>query len=444
MTAKTCIKCGGSWAGAVQHDPMCQHDFDEPPEPDGVIDDVPLRRLGDDGVARALEVGFCAFGPAPGGNRLRGPWIEEEHPTREGAIAAWKDAWRKRHEEMRQAAWARCVERGTPDERLAEELVAEWLEAQRDSMPSAEGLAASVAAQAGILDARLPPAESMAGTLAHGRVLADGSVFYETQADFVDAIDRDIGRTVVGTAISDSVPDPDRPGHELVTVRLFAPGAVMTEAERGAAIAAAMGVARREFNRPLAPCAGCGTVHEPQEGCVEAYQKGITALLGRQCIAKRAAEKLADEFCKRHGVPLAEPKAYQYASARFVRSERAEAPDQHWADGTAVRVRLRDGWCAAVVLCFDARVGDHGLYLVRLAGRYEGEQAWVDPDNVELASEAFPVGARITANGHIGHVEEYRAERGIAGQYACRFDDDRPAVWVDARLVELAPEEPKP
>lgn len=88
---KQCIKCGGSWAGAKQFDTECAHDFDEAPEPDGVIERLPH---GDEEI-------FVAFGPQPGGDALRGPWLESEHPTREGAIAAWKVEWTKRRDEQR-------------------------------------------------------------------------------------------------------------------------------------------------------------------------------------------------------------------------------------------------------------------------------------------------------------------------------------------------------
>jgi hypothetical protein len=196
---RVCIKCGGSWNGQA-FNTLCAHDFGEAPEPDGVIEHQPL----DSGSWR--EFGFVAFGPAPGGNRLRGPWLEETHPTREGAIAAWKAAWCDR----------RDLER----------------------VPFPKTL----------------PVEG----------------FFETQAGFVAEMETRLARLKarlpIGSVLENHGPDP-RGGGDLVTVQLFAPGAVMTEAERGKVIAAGVAKARREFDRPMAPCAGCGTVHEPQEVC---------------------------------------------------------------------------------------------------------------------------------------------------------------------------------
>src|SRR5574341_1210088 len=89
-TDRVCIKCGGSWAGPVAFDTLCAHDFDEAPEPRSV-DYERIRLLAAPGGARACEYGYVAFGPAhDSGSVPDMEWIEVEHPTREGAIAAWK------------------------------------------------------------------------------------------------------------------------------------------------------------------------------------------------------------------------------------------------------------------------------------------------------------------------------------------------------------------
>lgn len=86
--SRVCVKCGGSWTGKA-YDTACGHDFGEAPEPT-VEDGWPLG----DGER---EIGFLAWGPDP-----RNPPcdFEAEHPTREGAIALWKAAWRERRERV--------------------------------------------------------------------------------------------------------------------------------------------------------------------------------------------------------------------------------------------------------------------------------------------------------------------------------------------------------
>ena len=82
---KTCIKCGGSWIGK-EFDTLCVHDFDEPPEPTETL------------LLQPDETGHFA------GERTWlacGGGMSGFHPTREGAIAAWKKAWRERRMPMR-------------------------------------------------------------------------------------------------------------------------------------------------------------------------------------------------------------------------------------------------------------------------------------------------------------------------------------------------------
>jgi hypothetical protein len=91
---RTCVKCGGSWMGAVAFDTTCVHDFDEAPQPPYV----------DRNELRVGEYGWVAHDDDCDGD---GHWVK--HPTREGAIAAWQTAWRERRDRERADAEAPVV-----------------------------------------------------------------------------------------------------------------------------------------------------------------------------------------------------------------------------------------------------------------------------------------------------------------------------------------------
>ena len=101
MSEKTwpeCLRCGGSTTGKL-YDTTCSHDFG--PEPASVIHAI-LNR----------ERYYAALGmPGPGGEDLS--WSERvAHPTREGAIAGWREQVRAKARLVdalfgRLTAWAR-------------------------------------------------------------------------------------------------------------------------------------------------------------------------------------------------------------------------------------------------------------------------------------------------------------------------------------------------
>lgn len=92
---RACVKCGGSWAGAKPYDSLCAHDFDEAPVPD-VTPSSLVRSRSD--LTPTGEMGWIAYG----GGSMWSPashWVQ--HPTREGAIAAWQQSWRERRDRER-------------------------------------------------------------------------------------------------------------------------------------------------------------------------------------------------------------------------------------------------------------------------------------------------------------------------------------------------------
>lgn len=89
---KTCITCGGSWLGKP-FDTTCVHDFDEAPEPERV-DEIQVGRQPKSAPLSAMRYERVFRAVSWIGGRV----LSTEHPTREGAIAAWKAAWRDRRE----------------------------------------------------------------------------------------------------------------------------------------------------------------------------------------------------------------------------------------------------------------------------------------------------------------------------------------------------------
>jgi hypothetical protein len=88
MSDRVCIRCGGSWNGA-EFDTLCAHDFDEAPEPDAVELMAPERATTTEAgetFSKGERYWFASGSAVP----------SQVHPTREGAIAAWKAAWRER------------------------------------------------------------------------------------------------------------------------------------------------------------------------------------------------------------------------------------------------------------------------------------------------------------------------------------------------------------
>lgn len=77
---KTCIKCGGGLYRDA--DTLCAHDYGDPPEP--------YAWPGTAGVPPHHERVWCAAGRLGDANIV-------VHPTRDGAIALWKDRWRWGH-----------------------------------------------------------------------------------------------------------------------------------------------------------------------------------------------------------------------------------------------------------------------------------------------------------------------------------------------------------
>ena len=101
QSGRQCVLCGGSWAGKA-FDTRCAHDFDEAPMPD--VTRSSLVRCPD--MRPMREQGWIAFG---GGSvfATNAYWVQ--HPTREGAIAAWQQAWRERRDRVRLDAEAPVV-----------------------------------------------------------------------------------------------------------------------------------------------------------------------------------------------------------------------------------------------------------------------------------------------------------------------------------------------
>lgn len=83
---KTCTKCGGSWAGVKQFDTECAHDFGPEPE----VREIQVARQPLSAPLEAMR--FERIFEATYFDATLGP-IRVEHPTREGAIAAWKAEW---------------------------------------------------------------------------------------------------------------------------------------------------------------------------------------------------------------------------------------------------------------------------------------------------------------------------------------------------------------
>lgn len=80
---RECIKCGASLYRDA--DPFCEHDFGEAPEPDVV-------HIGAD--ASVLWVGPVPEQLYGAGGVIAGQHHVAHHPTREGAVALWKERWR--------------------------------------------------------------------------------------------------------------------------------------------------------------------------------------------------------------------------------------------------------------------------------------------------------------------------------------------------------------
>src|SRR5574341_263005 len=211
-TDRVCIKCGGSWAGPVAFDTLCAHDFDEAPEPRSV-DYERIRLLAAPGGARACEYGYVAFGPAhDSGSVPDMERIEVEHPTREGAIAAWKAEWRRRRDEQRDIV---VVHKGP-------------------SMgPSVLQLTAAIDRE---MELALlgPDLAAIARTAEIERRIARGEAA-DIHAEWAGRKTPD----VASLQVDPSVP-PDAFGDdEIVAVQLFAPNAIFTEEERAKVLAAA-------------------------------------------------------------------------------------------------------------------------------------------------------------------------------------------------------------